>query len=94
MAIAVPGPGSVALVPVPVPGSAALLPPGLPVPLLPGKGRRGGALSLRLPGCRLFPDAVVDVPVLDHGICPIARHDDMVKDQDSDAVEEALKLAR
>ena len=41
-----------------------------------------------------FPDPVIDIPMLDHAVCPIPRHDDMVKDQDPDSVQQLLKLDR
>ena len=58
---------------------------------VPGQGRRV-SLPSACAGCRLFPDAVVYVPVLDHGIGPVARYDNMVEDEDSDTVQEALEL--
>ena len=44
-------------------------------------------------GCRLS-GAVVDIPVLDHRVCPVTGYDDVIEYQDPDSLQQALKLKR
>ena len=44
-----------------------------------------------LPGLPAF-DPVIDIPVLDHRIGPVAGYDDMIENQNPDPIQQPLEL--